>query len=137
MVRRVRVLPGFRVGGGVRRLRGLHGPGRGRGGRARRGDTDPYPCRCLVLLDDSHGHSYTRGVDSDPWQSGTPVAPGVVEQRLGRLAADVAGLAGLLRMEGERVCLLQRERGVVGLDPPSPRLAVDPRVRSLPYKVGR
>src|ERR1044071_6473736 len=50
---------------------------------------------------------------------GVPVLLGVVEQRVRRLAADVARLA--VHVERERVGLLQRERRVVTGDPLTPR----------------
>ena len=53
---------------------------------------------------------------------GEPVGLGVVEQRLGRLSADVARLRS--DVQRERVRLLQPERRVVALDRGAPRLAL-------------
>ena len=71
-------------------------------------------------------HAGLRDLHADVRLHRVPVGAPVVEDRLRRLAADVARLARLLRVQGERVGLLEPERGVVGLDPTAPRLAVEP-----------
>ena len=60
------------------------------------------------LLLDADLHARVRHLHADARQRRIPVLAPVVEQRLRRLAADVARLAGLLGVQRERVRLLER-----------------------------
>ena len=89
---------------------------------SRGGSADLDRHRRTGLGEHSQRDADSGDLDPDVREVGTPIAAGVVEQRLRGAALDQAGLTVVV--QDERIGALQGERRVVGLDPATPRVPV-------------